>query len=65
MSWSLVAAVLPLMYVEKGMKRLYFQLLPFLGVNCCITDKWYMLPERFQYLGLFKFDVIIFVKNVF
>ena len=43
--------------LDKLMHSLYFQILPYLGINRHITKEWRMLPERYQGLGLPNFVV--------
>ena len=65
MAWGLVAVVLPPSKLEVMMQDLYYRILPFLGVNRCITKGWRMLPVQYQGLGLPNFVVISFAKKMF
>ena len=65
MLWGLVSVVLSPLKLNEMMQKLYYKILPILGINCCITKAWRMLPEIYQGLGLLNFVVIAFAAKVY
>ena len=62
-NWGLVAVVLSPKILQEEYQRLYFKMLPLLGVNRNIYKELRTLPERYQGLGLPDFEVQSFSKK--
>ena len=52
----------------KELQQLYqdlcYKMLPLIGVNRRISNKWRILPERYQGVGLLNFEVHAFSKKM-
>jgi len=62
-NWGLVVVVLSPKALQEEYQKLYYKMLPLLGVNRNISKEWRTLPERYQGLGLPDFEVQSFLKK--
>jgi len=65
MVWGLATVVLSPRKIDKQLRRVWYRVLPFLGVRRNITLLWRTLPERYQGLGMPNFAVVAFASKVF
>jgi len=57
MAWGLVTVVLDPVALSDEIRKVYYKILPFLGVRRNIDLPWRLIPVRFQGLGLPNFVV--------
>jgi len=65
MSWGLATVCLSPKQLDCHLRKVWYRVLPFLGVRRNIKLLWRILPERFQGLGMPNFVVVAFAAKVF
>ena len=64
MKWGMVAVIMPIKKLDKKVSKLYYNMLPPLGVNRNIGKGWRMLPAKYQGLGLPNYTLECLITKI-
>ncbi len=65
MMWGIATVVMSPLKLLEQFQRVYFRCLPSLNVNQHINLPWWLIPERYQGLGLPNFTLISLASKLF